>query len=115
MALPPMSTVSLMIMSSLQSWFYGRPGGDASVLVAGSRARRGTGIKNGNASPVLPLLSNPELVDDLAVPVLVRPLQVVEEPTPRPDELEQPAARVVVLEVGLEVVGEVADARGEQR
>src|SRR5438132_16062 len=43
------------------------------------------------------------------------PLEVVEEPPPLADEHEQPAPRVMVVAVGPEVLGEVVDARREQR
>src|SRR5262249_19854080 len=51
---------------------------------------------------------------DLAVTVEAGLLQVVQEATALRDELQEPAARVVVLHVGLEVLREVADALAEE-
>jgi hypothetical protein len=42
-------------------------------------------------------------------------LQVIQEPTTLADELEQAAARVVVVRVRLEMVGKVIDPFAEDR
>src|SRR3712207_9280392 len=42
-------------------------------------------------------------------------LQVVQEAPPAPDEAQQPAARVVVLRVRAQVLGELVDARRQHR
>src|SRR5262249_23722782 len=60
------------------------------------------------------LLADAEGADELPVPIEVAALQVVEQPTALPDELQQTATRVVVLHVGLEVLGEVVDPLGEE-
>src|SRR5690606_32287732 len=41
-------------------------------------------------------------------------LEVVEQAAPEPDHLEQPATRVVILRVGLQVLGEVRDPLRQQ-
>jgi hypothetical protein len=55
----------------------------------------------------------PELGDDSPVALDVGALQVVQQPATLADELEQPAPRVVVVGVRLEVVGEVIDPFAE--
>jgi len=57
----------------------------------------------------------PELGDNRPVPFDVGPLQIVQQPATLPDQLEQPAPRVVVVGVRLEVVGEVIDPFAEDR
>jgi hypothetical protein len=61
------------------------------------------------------LLSEAERRDDLAVAVEADALEVIEEAAALRDELEQSAAGVVVFDVGLEVLREVADTRGKER
>ena len=56
-----------------------------------------------------------ELRDERSVPLDVVPSEVVEQPAPATHEHEQSPARVMVLGVDLQVVGEVVDALGEQR
>ena len=56
-----------------------------------------------------------EVGDELAIPLDVGPLQVLQKATPAPDHLEQAAAAVVVLLVSIEVGPKVVDARGEER
>ena len=50
------------------------------------------------------LLSNSESLDDFAVAIGVLALQVVEQTATLADQLEQPAAGVVILRVRLEVI-----------
>ena len=50
-----------------------------------------------------------ELCDQSPVPLDVVGVQVVEQPAPSSDELQQPSAAVVILVVGLEVFGEVVN------
>src|ERR1700680_3325642 len=61
------------------------------------------------------LLANPEALDRRAVTLDVLPLEVIEQAAPAPDQLEQAAAAVVVLDMGLEVVRQLGDEVGEQR
>src|SRR5690606_11624593 len=56
-----------------------------------------------------------EPFDQRLVTRRVGSLQVVEQLAAAADHLEQAAARVVVLRVGLEVIGQLDDASGEQR
>src|SRR3974390_458316 len=53
--------------------------------------------------------------NQLPVSPLVGAMQIVENLPPLRHELEQPAARVVVFDVGLEVIGQGVDPLGEQR
>src|SRR5579862_3003105 len=61
------------------------------------------------------LLANPEALDRRAVTLDVLPLEVIEQAAPAPDQLEQAAAAMVVLDMRLEVVRQLGDAVGEQR
>src|SRR5262245_28430049 len=70
----------------------------------GSRAPRG------NKSP-----ANAEFLDQVLVARFVRATQVVEQLAALAHHLEQPATRVVVLDVGLEMLGEVINALGQDR
>src|SRR6185503_9526414 len=56
-----------------------------------------------------------EGVDELLVPGIVDPLDVVEERPAGLHQLQQAAARMVILAVGLEVLGEVVDAFRQDR
>ena len=51
-----------------------------------------------------------ELCDQSSVALDVIGAQVIEQPAPTTDELQQPSAGVVVLLMGLKVFGEVLDA-----
>jgi hypothetical protein len=55
----------------------------------------------------------PELGDDSPVALDVGALQVVQQPATLADQLQQPAPRIVVVGVRLEVVGEVIDPFAE--
>src|SRR3954463_9304533 len=61
------------------------------------------------------LLAQAERAHDLAIALDIGALQVIEKPTTLSHELQQTAARVVVLFVHLEVLGQVLDALAEQR
>src|SRR5690349_13944976 len=61
------------------------------------------------------LAAQAELLDESAIALEIRLLQVPEEPATPADELEQPAARVVVLRMGAEVLGQVVDALRQHR
>ena len=56
------------------------------------------------------LLSDVQPLDEIGVPLRILGLEVVEQPAAAPDEHQQPAARVMILCVRLEVLGEVVDA-----
>jgi hypothetical protein len=68
----------------------------------------GQGVYGSRPSP-----PEPELGDDSPVALDVGALQVVQQPATLADQLEQPAPRVVVVGVRLEVVGEVIDPFAE--
>ena len=55
----------------------------------------------------------PELGDDGSVALDIGALQVVQQPAALADQLEQSTARIVVVGVRLEVVGEVIDPFAE--
>src|SRR4051812_7202556 len=61
------------------------------------------------------LLTDAEALDHLCVTVDVLALQVVEQAAALANELEQPAARVMILAVGLEMLGQVVDSFAQNR
>src|SRR3954467_12087029 len=61
------------------------------------------------------LLTDAEALDQVRVAVRVLALQVVEKSAALADQLQQAAARVMVLRVRLEMVGQIADALAEER
>src|SRR5436309_183788 len=69
----------------------------------------------GRPSAVGWLPAEPQPLDQALVPIEVAPSQVIEETTALTDELEQPPAGMMILDVCLEVLGEVTDACTQQR
>src|SRR5690606_38505701 len=67
------------------------------------------------ALEVISLAAQAELLDQSLIAALVGLLQVIQERPARGHELEQPATRVVVLLVGLEVFRQVRDALRHDR
>src|SRR5688572_2157406 len=61
------------------------------------------------------LLADTEAADQLRIAIGVLALQVIEQTPALPDQLEQAAARVMILRVNLEVFREVVDAVAEKR
>src|SRR5579884_1105386 len=61
------------------------------------------------------LAAEAELLDEGAVALEVRPLQVVQEPAAATDQLEQAATRVVVVLVRAQVLGQGVDPLGQHR
>src|SRR5690242_16142522 len=61
------------------------------------------------------LSAQAKLLDQGAIALEVRALQIVEHPAPAPDELQQAATRVVVLRVRPQMLGELVDAGREER
>src|SRR5205085_3492664 len=59
------------------------------------------------------LLAKTELRDEIGVTLFVFLTQVIEKRTALVDQHQEAAARMVVLRVALEVLGEVLDALGE--
>src|SRR5690242_4985216 len=72
-------------------------------------APRGPGCRNDS------LLAQAEALDERAVRLDVAALQVVQQAAALADELEQPATRVKILDVRLEMLGKHVDALGEER
>src|SRR2546423_1882855 len=61
------------------------------------------------------LLADAEPLDQLCVAIAVFAFEVIEQPAPLTDQLQQSAPRMMILDVRLEVLGQVADAFAEQR
>ena len=61
------------------------------------------------------LLAQAEPIDDGDVAIVLRALQVVEQPTSLADELQKTPSRMVVLRVLLEMSRQVRDAGAQQR
>src|SRR5690606_24244243 len=55
------------------------------------------------------LLPDTQSANQIRVPVGILPLEVVEQPPALADELEQTAAGMMILRVGLEMFGEIVD------
>jgi hypothetical protein len=55
------------------------------------------------------LLSNFQPLDDRAISFDVLLLEIIEEMAPLPNELQKPPAGMVILHVGLEMLGQIAD------
>src|SRR5690606_6741868 len=62
-----------------------------------------------------PLLAQTKPLDEALITLQIRPLQVIQQLAALADQPQQALAGVVVLLVGLEVVGQVFDAGGQQR
>src|SRR5439155_27342145 len=63
--------------------------------------------------PVLP--PEAELLDEGAVALEISLLQVLQQPAPAPDQLQQAAARIVVFRVAAQVLCQLVDACREER
>src|SRR3954468_8481362 len=59
--------------------------------------------------------ANAKLLDQSLVALLIGTPEIIKQLTTLRHELEQPAARVIVLDVGLEVLGQVGDPLSEDR
>src|SRR5690606_15594338 len=73
------------------------------------KPRRISAPRRGDASA-----TQAELFDQALVALVVLALEIVEQAATLVDQLQQATAAVVVLLVGLEVLGQLHDARGEQ-
>src|SRR5712664_1750424 len=60
------------------------------------------------------LLAKPESIEQQAVPVAVRLAQVIQQLAATAHHSQQPATGMMVFYVGLEMIGQVVDARGKQ-
>src|SRR5579862_2522610 len=76
------------------------------LVIEASRGRRFGGS---------PLLAQPEALDQRAIALDVAALQVIELAAALAHEPQQPAARMEILDVRLEMLREHVDALGEQR
>src|SRR5574341_2369388 len=61
------------------------------------------------------LLADTQPVDQLGVPFRVLALEVIQQASPLSDEFQEPAARMVILCVNLEMFREVTDPLAEDR
>ena len=61
-----------------------------------------------------PLLAETQPADDLLISVDILPTQIIQQPSAFADHPEQTLSGVVILGVGLEMLGEMQDAPGEQ-
>src|ERR1700752_644465 len=61
------------------------------------------------------LLTDVETLDQVGVPLRVFVFEVVEQPPALADQHQQSAARMMILGVGLEMLGQVVDALAENR
>src|ERR1700690_2735815 len=61
------------------------------------------------------LLAQTESFDNLAVPIRVATIQIVQQPAPLVDHHDQPAPRSMIFGVGPEVGGQIVDALAQQR
>src|SRR5512146_2308669 len=69
----------------------------------------------GLADPAVSLLAQAEALDERAVRLDVAALEVVEKAAALAHHLEEPAARMEILDVRLEMFGEHVDPLGEER
>src|SRR5512134_2601443 len=105
------------------SWERGGPGPAFGVPARGGRDRRkaktpralpGEGVA-GLGVRRRPLLAQAELLDERAVLLVVAALEVVQQAAALAHHPEQPAARMEILDVRLEMIGEHVDALREER
>src|SRR4029450_2853384 len=62
-----------------------------------------------------PSTTDAELVDDDAIPFRCSGPKVFQEPTPLADEHQEPAARMGVFDMLLEMIGQAVNALGQER
>src|SRR5690242_1691385 len=75
----------------------------------------GRHIRQGRPKAPLRLLAKPELRDEGGVAIAFGLAKVIEQRPPLVDQHQQTAARMVVLRMGLEMLGEILDPLGEDR
>ncbi len=61
------------------------------------------------------LVPEPELLDERPIGRQIAPLEVREQPAAGADHLQQPAAAVMILQMGAEVLGKRIDPLSEER
>src|ERR1041384_2336602 len=93
--------------------------GDPAMVLASAGYAAASPPRSGRAKPECPrgieLASNVEAIDQLLIARLVLRLQIIQKAAARGDELQQSAARMVVLDVRLEMFGQAVDPFGEDR
>src|SRR3546814_6698043 len=89
-----------------------REGGYPAWAPASARAQT---ITKRAPEGALCLFPKPELRDQVQIALTIGCPEIVQQRATLVDEHQQAAARMVVLRVGLEMLGEVADALGEDR
>src|SRR3954449_7373316 len=72
-------------------------------------------MRSGRMGPPQWLLAKAKLGDEAGVAVLVLAAEIIQQRAALVDQHQKTAARMVVLGVGLEVLGEVLDAFGQDR
>src|SRR5262245_54969835 len=85
------------------------------VIHETSRAKCPTTWEGDDALAEIDLAAQAQPVDQTLVALPIVALEVVEQSAPRPHELEQPAAGVVVFDVGLKMLRQVVDSLAQQR
>lgn len=96
---------------------YGQPGGAERSRNLRRRIRRcvvSTAPTLAATMTAARLTPEPESLDQLLVPHRTTASKILEQPTPLADDPQQAAARVMVLRVRLEVIGQLVDAFGQQ-
>jgi hypothetical protein len=73
--------------------------------------RRGPGL----TAPSIFLLSNAQSINKRPIPGMINAAEVIQQPTPTPDQLQQSSAGMMILLVSLEMLGQVGNAVGQYR
>src|SRR2546423_11659419 len=79
------------------------------------RAATASSLKPPPSGGLTELPPEAQLLDEGAVPLEILLLQVIQEPAPPADELQQSTPRVVILRVRPQMLGEAVDALGQHR
>ena len=61
------------------------------------------------------LLAYSKPLDQVLIPPEIRTSKIIQEPSSLPDQFQEAAPRVVILDVNLEMTGKVLDPLAEQR
>lgn len=61
------------------------------------------------------LFAEAETIADRPIAISVNPAQIVQQPSPAADHLQQPAARMVIFLVELEMLSEIRNPVGQDR
>ena len=63
--------------------------------------------------PLSKLLADAQAADQIGIALRILALQIVQQAAALPDQFEEASARVMIFRVGLEMLGEIADAFAE--